>query len=434
MTDSPKIASATTLLGQLQRGRGAGFRAALASGPAAHDAVLQCIVGDPRQDLQDESRERYYAELLVSLDLPCDALIRHLRGRDEALGHGVLAGAWRLGHAPTRQLLADDDADRALVEGIARQLWNFGWARMVELDGIARLAFLRAAVQGTSCVESQRRVPGETFAGTGSLDDLLELGRQMPRKQQWAIVEELCRRGTEQDREYLHGTVRQDPVYARVVLAAQALGTLGDERLLDAIERQFAREDVLADPRRRLPADDRMRRAGLCEYVRHLPFDRQLELARAWHGRGAYFTTMANQIFGERATPDDREAIEAAIERAGVDGTGHEILNKLIALGRIGDPRSAPLLLQVAEEATSSAARQRALQALAPMQEVPGVRTAIHESLWDCEDAAIGNACSELAVLDGPAVRRIETLGKLPLLEEAIREHAVERYADPGRS
>ena len=64
--DAPKPAAPTTRLSQLQRGRGAGFRAAIASGREAHDDVLQCVTTDPRVDSQGESRERYYAELIVA--------------------------------------------------------------------------------------------------------------------------------------------------------------------------------------------------------------------------------------------------------------------------------------------------------------------------------------------------------------------------------
>lgn len=434
VTDSHNTAAVTTLLGQLQRGRGDGFREAISSGRAAHDALLRCIVDDPRHDHQDEARERYYAELVVELDLSPEPIVEHLHGQESALGHGVLAGAWRLGHAPTRRLLTRPRTDKWLVEGIALQLWNFGWARLVELDGVAKHAFLRAAVQGAFCVEAARRQLNEPLAQNKSLDDLLELGRQMPKKQQWAIVEELCRRGTEEDREFLEQVVQQDFVYARVMLAAQALGTLGDERLLPTIEEQFAQEDVLDDPLRRLQAHDRMRRSALSEYVKHLPPDRQLELARSWHGRGAFFSTMASDIYGTRATPDDRETIEAAIEQAGADCIGHEILNKLIALGRIGDPRSAPLLLQVVEQAVFSTARQRALQALAGMPQVAGVQAAIRESLWDCEDAAVAGACGGLVVLDNDATQRIRNLADCPLLDEVSREHASIRLADKQQS
>jgi hypothetical protein len=428
--DAPEPAAPTTRLGQLQRGRGAGFRAAIVAGREAHDDVLQCVTTDPRVDSQGESRERYYAELIVALDMPIASLAAHLKGSETQLGHGVLAGTWRLGHQETRALLADPDSDDAIVTGIAQQLWNFGWAQLVELDGRAAKAFLRAALELANCAESSRRVQtSPQLPGEMSIADLLELGRQMHSKQQWAVVEELCRRGTQEDREALEKTVRNDTVYARVLLAAEALATLGDERLLSLAEDYFAREDVFEDSARRLSGYDRMRRGVLDHYVLHLPEDRQLELARAWHLRGGYFEMIAGKIFGDQATPDDRSRIEASIAEEGTSNTGYEILNELIALGRIGDPRSAPLLVEVAEQATYSQARRRALQALSGMQQLPIAATALHEALWDCEDESADDACRFLTALGHAAHARVETLAGLALAEEPLRLRAASRLA-----
>ena len=385
---------------------------------------------DPRIDTQGESRERYYAELIVALDIGIAPLCAHLKGRETTLGHGVLAGAWRLGHEQTLTLLTDSSSDEATVAGIAQQLWNFEWATLVELDGHAAKAFLREALEVAKCVESSlRQQTTSSLPGEMSIADLLELGRQMHHKQRWAVVEELCRRGTEEDREALAATVHNDFVYDRVRLAARALGTLGDERLLPAADNFFAREDVFEDPDRRLSGYDRMRRSALADYIRHLPMDRQLELARAWHTRGGYFEMMAGKIFGDQATPDDRFRIETFIAEEGTSSSGYEILNELIALGRIGDPRSAPLLVEVAEHATYSQARRRALQALAGMQQLPIAAGALQEALWDCEDEAADDACRFLTVLDQAGHDRVEALANLPLVEDPLRLRAANRLS-----
>ncbi|MEO6597715.1 MAG: hypothetical protein ABIP94_23465, partial [Planctomycetota bacterium] len=145
-TGVPAPAPAATRLGQLQRGRGAGFLAALTAGAAAHDDVLHCLLADPRIDRQIESRERYYAELVTALDVPIVPLVAQLSGRELALGHAVLAGTWRLGHAATRALLTDPRSDEALVTGIAQQLYGLRWATLVELPERAAAVFLREAL------------------------------------------------------------------------------------------------------------------------------------------------------------------------------------------------------------------------------------------------------------------------------------------------
>ena len=69
-------------LGQLQRGRGKGFCAAIIAGREAHDDVLHCLINDPRINSQIESRERYYAELIMAIDVPIAPLIAYLAGRE----------------------------------------------------------------------------------------------------------------------------------------------------------------------------------------------------------------------------------------------------------------------------------------------------------------------------------------------------------------
>jgi hypothetical protein len=136
---------------------------------------------------------------------------------------------------------------------------------------------------------------------------------------------------------------------------------------------------------------------------------------------------VAGKIFGDRATPEDRTRIEASITDEGTDSTGYAVLHELIALGRIGDPRSAPLLVQVAEQAIYSQARRRALEALSGMQQLPIAAAALHEALWDCEDESADDACKFLASLDPAAQARVEVLASLALAEEPLRLRAASR-------
>jgi hypothetical protein len=78
------IAPAESLLGQLQRGRGEGYRQVLnAPKIESHSLLLECITRDPRLDSQVESRDEYYASIAVDIDLPLKPLADHLRLRDD---------------------------------------------------------------------------------------------------------------------------------------------------------------------------------------------------------------------------------------------------------------------------------------------------------------------------------------------------------------
>ncbi|MBU6172290.1 MAG: hypothetical protein KGQ60_00705 [Planctomycetes bacterium] len=76
--------SSDSLLGQLQRGRGAGYLKALAvPRDVAQNALLDAICYDWRFDRQLEKRAHYYAWLARDLRLPLELLDRHLRERDD---------------------------------------------------------------------------------------------------------------------------------------------------------------------------------------------------------------------------------------------------------------------------------------------------------------------------------------------------------------
>lgn len=74
------LASADSLLGQLQRGRGMGFLRALHERTAVIEPLLfDCVIHDPRWDRQLESRSAYYAALLLQFALPLDPFEVFLR-------------------------------------------------------------------------------------------------------------------------------------------------------------------------------------------------------------------------------------------------------------------------------------------------------------------------------------------------------------------
>ena len=83
MPKQEKHADPSTLLGQLQRGRGEGYRQALAAPkPEAWDCLLDCICNDPRLDSQVESRAEYYASLAIEIALDLAPLVQYVRAYD----------------------------------------------------------------------------------------------------------------------------------------------------------------------------------------------------------------------------------------------------------------------------------------------------------------------------------------------------------------
>jgi hypothetical protein len=428
MPDPVEIAPPSTRLGLLQRGRGDGFLRASRDGAAAHDDLLQCVLDDPRLDREVEARARYYAELVVATELPLAPVLAGLhRVVEPQLGHEVLAAAWRLEHGPAHSVVADECTAEPVLTGIVHCLWAAGWATRMQLPPRARALWLRFDLQHADSARAIAPLAAASELSALSLDELLELARGPRSVRRDRLLGELCGRGDETTRERLAAVVHEDFVYERVLLAARALGLLGDERLLPLAEDHFAREDVFADSKRRLRGDVRMRRSCLAEYVQYLPPPMALALARDYHRRGGYFTTVAGCVFQEHATTADRDALEAAVAARRHDEGGIDVICELDALGKLADPRSAPLLAEVARDAAYSHARRRAVHALSAMPELELAQQVLREALWDCEDEAVADACAFLPALDVEAAQRVAAVARSSLVEGELAAIAQRR-------
>src|SRR5215472_15280763 len=79
-----KHADANSLLGQLQRGRGEGYRSTLVvPRREAWGYLLDCVCNDPRLDSQVESRADYYALLAIETGLDLDPLVQYIKEYDD---------------------------------------------------------------------------------------------------------------------------------------------------------------------------------------------------------------------------------------------------------------------------------------------------------------------------------------------------------------
>lgn len=79
----------------LRSGRGDGYRAALSA--AAVDDVIACVVDDPRWDRQVESRDDYYANLLIRLEDDVQPIVDRISSCGAAAEQptfGCLSGSW----------------------------------------------------------------------------------------------------------------------------------------------------------------------------------------------------------------------------------------------------------------------------------------------------------------------------------------------------
>jgi hypothetical protein len=411
-----------TRLGQLQRGRGAGTRAALADPDSARDELLACIEHDSCQ--QGEDRGRVYGELLHRLGVPLDGVVAVAGHEDGRLAREVLAAAWLRGYAPVRALLARDDVAQPLLEGVAENVAH--WHQTPIDDAPARFAVPLARWQAEWRALSCR--PRLSLDGTESIDTLLTLA-VVARRQEDAerLADALLRAVTTADHGMLAHTAEHDVEPARAAMAARVLGHRGDERLLATAERAFAWPDDFDDPTRRLSSRDRLRRLAMVRYVTALPATCTLPLARRWRACDDIRGGVAGRIFALHAEPTDREHLEAVVRALG--DMGDHCADEIAALARLRDARSVPVLVAAVERTPSSYLRVHALRALVAMPGEQGMAPCLGEALWDSEDAAAAIACASLRDIDAAARQRLDELAADPVATPELRAAAADRIA-----
>lgn len=447
-------------LGQLQRGRGAGFLQALRAPTAARGDLLRCISRDPRIEPQLESRARYYAELALRLDVSAEAIATLARGRtNPMLQAEVLAemaargsdGAMRILRDPDRapelsggmvEYLRDypefahahlpfaavasyaqrlGDADELIDDvDIYEEFWAPYAARLPQVANAFAESAARQALEDTQLPEPLAQPDA---VSTAALLDYLE------QQASSVVVAELQHRTSAEDRALLAWRAEHDGSSMRMHAAAQALGSMGDPRLLELAESWFLRPDDLTDRDNMMSPQDRQRRIALLSYFVALPPALTLPLARAWWQRGGYLRGAAGRVLAEHAEPIDRHWLEASAWQGLLGDDPLAVLAELTALQHIGDRDSLPLYLAIAARTTSAFVRSRALHGAAPFAGEVRAQVALHEALWDCEAEARQLGCEHARLGDATSRQRLGELAGDLLEEHDARTAAQARLA-----
>ena len=143
MSEEIKIAAADSLLGKLQRGRGAGYLAARQEKPETIWSLLvECITQDPRLDKQVESRDNFYAALVIETGMELKPLATHLYEHDDSdqSGWNTPLTVLTLGSLARRNYR---DAVKVLRDDVAwGNWWNWAIDELVETQNLAAWANL----------------------------------------------------------------------------------------------------------------------------------------------------------------------------------------------------------------------------------------------------------------------------------------------------
>lgn len=370
--------------GLLARGRGAGALAALERGPACRDSVLRQVIEDPRWDRQVESRDEYYASLLLALGSDVGPLVEVLErsGPDEAwLVRGVLL-----------QLAIRDHlgALAALVQAARNDPDDVMLGELAALAGPERAREL-AALAGRRFVPAQ---PGARPSHALALEPCVRIDTLV---------------------ELVRG--RLDAGQARRVRAAARLGTLDHPALLDEAE-AFLRAELGDAP----DAARHAQRHVWLRYLESLPAARTLARARAWFDEPWPLSLAGQAVLIRHARPSDRPQLEQACAEALRARAMYRLCATLEALVGVAQRETIPLLVEVHDEIEYARARHDALVVLFELREHPEAHARLVEGLWDCEASTRALACEGVRVESATA--RLHELASDPWQDDEVREAA----------
>lgn len=429
------LAGSGTRLGQLQRGRGAGFLAALAGGAAAVADVQAAAATDTRWDRQLESRAEYYAALLHALGAdprplgarlvevgarpdgdPRDAwlaieVLARLADRGVAAAGAVLAGAvaggplWRAcldavaavgGEALLRRTIPTaaihELTARTSADALAGAIGDPDDPLTAWLAEVPGLRFVAARDPGDAprtfdgplgWFAGRIEVPPSPVAAWMSTEELLSCAGSSPLPR---LVERLDERRDGATTARLARAVHEgDPEQVRAALVA--LGRRGCPDFVEFAEGYLrgpgAQGDVVRDPVR----------FGCLRYLEALPPALVLTRARGWFQEAPPLRLAGEHLLASHASADDLPLLHAEGEAALAAGQMYRLCSILEALTNVGSPRSLELLRAAYEEVPYALARRRAIEGLARLSgEVPA-QAAMLEALWDCEAESRELAC-----------------------------------------
>jgi hypothetical protein len=464
MAKSEHHANPDTLLGQVQRGRGAGYVRILSTPkPEACNLLVDCICNDPRLDSQVESRAEYYASMAAELRLDLKPLAKHLREHDDTDQSGGWNTPLTVGTLSELAKRGDHDAAEILCDYVAWGQW-WDWeldtlialpdpeihaktARAVErhfptddeLEKALAWFYLDETPWLTLAQQSKRigkfqnnlrkQEKDNTAEGLSSLNltslttrQLLDLADNRNRHKLRKVI---AQRVTTSDVQLLKENCSLDkPFVADVALAG--LAALAPDGIFGWLQEFWS-----ANPE--MPGYLRHRTAEVIISLSSdltLPFARQRLFHEVWHER-----YLAEHLFEKHAKLEDIPALRLAIKKAleDDDENCYRLCTLVNAFSNLPDAGPIPELSDVFVQFRYSYGRNEAANAISVTSPDLFREKFALECMWDCEHRTRVLGVKFVSITDEVATGRLHGLASDLWEEKDVRSEAERRIAENSR-
>jgi hypothetical protein len=457
-TQDRKLAPSASLLGRLQRGRGAGFLSALRAPPSeVWPLLVQCITCDPRWDPQLESRAEYYADLALRMVLDLAPLEAFLRSHDDRDRYGsrvsltiaTLAGLARRGQGRAVETLRDyvsfgrhwastlsdllELSDPEAVVGLDQVICDRCPDEKTLLDATGwlvrdrfpiwthwagrnpRIARLLQKSEREEAEVAARRTP-ELYAGL----TLEELFGSASTGEHYPLAKAVREKVTPADLDYLVAHLSPaKPETCRLAL-------IGLKELAHPAAWPLLKElaDIYPDLRMML-------RPILARAIGALPGEVTLEQGRIWFDRPEWhLRVLGGEILEQHATLEDIPRLRAAVPESLTADEMYRLCEVLKILARFPDAGPIPELELAFVEASYSWARLYAAEAMDSLSPEEFSRGFALECLWDCESSTRELACAAVDLSLHGTLERLNELALSSFEEEEVLQAAHEALAE----
>jgi hypothetical protein len=449
-------AEANSLLGQLQRGRGEGYRRVLCV-PRSEgwDYLLDCICNDPRLDSQVEDRAGYYAAVAIETEFELEPLLRYIREYDhDDQGWNTPLAVETLGELAKRGY--QNAVDRLCDYVAWGQWWDWTLDNLCAIQNPELHARIARVIEGRfpADIDLEKALlwfdlDKEPWATVGRHSTRITKLKNMPRETAgWATKPKLpsnlsslsakqvleladknngykLRKVIKQivkptDLELLRENVSlENPFVASVALAG--LAQLAPPAILDWFIAFWSDNPTMPG----------FLRARMCEAMISLPPDLTLPLARErLHHKECHERCLAEDLLQAHALPEDIPILREAIRDALVDDEEncYRLCNLVETFCRFPGAGPIPELSAVFTEFRYSYGRARAAEAIHVTAPELFHELAL-ECLWDCEAKTRGLG-ARIAPLR--TINRLHQLASDPWEDESVRSQAKNRLISKG--